>query len=325
MNTTEFPDGSTPVVTVAAGGKVDPSGICPRCDGRRYTMAGGRRGIVQACSVCHGSGRAPEDAPVMTTGLVFYDKSHRYKLDGEWVESVTGILGSAIPKHALPKWAAKSVAQYVATHRDAVGALYELGEYPMVAALKEQPWQERDLAAKRGTEVHDFAERIANGEEVDVPSELAGHVGSCIEFLDDWGIQPVLVEAVVGSRQHRYAGKLDLVADHNRGPRAIFDYKTSKSGIFAETSYQLVAYAFAEFHGENGDEHPMADLGIQTSYGVHIRTDGYSVMPLAYGPGIYAEFVHLLNSARIIKRAQGDWRTPGTGYVGLPIQARASA
>ncbi len=253
-------------------------------------------------------------------GLKFYPSSHRYRLDGEWVQGVTTLIGAAIPKPALTKWSAKSVAEYVALNPEQVERLREMGDGPMVAALKEVPWQQRDDAANKGTEVHDFAERIVNGENVDVPFSLVGHVESCLAFLEEWDIAPVLVEAVGGNREHQYAGKLDLIADHRRGPRAIFDYKTSKSGIYAEAAYQMVAYAFAEFYGELGDESPMAALGIEESYGVHIRADGYDCYPLAFGPDIYAEFLHLVESARIIKRAQGDWRVPGTGYVGRAAQ-----
>lgn len=258
-------------------------------------------------------------------GLVFYPSSHRYKLDGKWVQGVTTILGGAMPKPALTKWASKSVAEYVANNRDAVEHLYGMGAGPMIAALKDVPWQQRDEAANRGTEVHDYAERIVKGEEVDVPEVLVGHVESAIAFLEEWDIRPVLVEAVVGSREHQYAGKLDLVADSRRAPRAIYDYKTSKSGIYGETAMQLVAYGMAEFHGENGNEHPMAELGIEAAFGVHIRADGYDVYPLQYGPEIYAEFVTLVEASRINSRVAGDWRQPGSGYVGLAIQPEESA
>lgn len=252
-------------------------------------------------------------------GLKFYEKSHRYKLDGEWVTGVTTLLG-VLDKPALPKWAAKSVAEYVANNRDAVEHLYAMGAGPMVASLKEIPWQKRDEAGVRGTDVHDFAERIANGEEVDVPEHYVGHVESALAFMEDWDIRPVLVEQCVGSRKYKYAGKLDLVADHNKGPRAIFDYKTSASGIYKETAFQMVGYAFAEFYGENGDEKPMADLGIEQSYGVHIRADGYDVYPLRFGPDVYDEFLCIARAYHINKRANGDWRVPGSGYVGAAYQ-----
>ncbi len=254
------------------------------------------------------------------TGLKFFEASHRYKLDGEWVQGVTTILGGAIPKPALPKWSAKSVAEYVAQNREGIEHLYGMGEAPMVAALKDVPWQQRDAAGKRGTEVHDLAERYVKGEKIEVPDEIAGHVESCAQFIEDWKIKPVLVEQCVGSREHQYAGKLDLVADSANAPRAIYDWKTAKSGIYGETAFQLVGYGMAEFYGENGDETPMSDLGICESYGVHIRADGYDVIPLKYGPDIYAEFVTLVNASRINARCSGNWKVPGSGYARIAWQ-----
>lgn len=255
-------------------------------------------------------------------GLKFYPASHRYKLDGEWVIGVTTVLGQAIPKPALPKWAAKTVAEYVARNPETVQGLWAAGENPTIAALKEIPYQQRDDAANRGTEVHDLAERYLKGEEIVVPDAIAGHVEACADFIKDWNIQPVLVEETVGSRIHKYAGKLDLVADSKYAPRSIFDWKTTRSGIFFETAFQLAAYAFAEFYGEDGNEHPMSALGIESAYAVHIRADGYEVVPMEFGFHVFDEFIHLLNSSRILKRAAGDWRTPGTGYrkVGLDGQ-----
>ena len=252
-------------------------------------------------------------------GLQFYEASHRYKLDGEWVPGVTTILG-VLDKPALPKWAAKSVAEYVAHNRAGVEHLWDMGERALVDALKSVPWEQRDKAGVRGTDVHLFAERILNGEEVDVPDHYVGHVESCLAFMDDWRITPVLVEATVGSREHAYAGKLDLIADSAHAPRAIFDWKTAASGIYKETAFQLVAYAFAEFHGEGGEEKPMADLGVEESYGVHIRADGYDCYPLAFGLDVYDEFLTIRRAFDINKRANGDWKRPGTGYVGIAHQ-----
>ena len=107
------------------------------------------------------------------------------------------------------------------------------------------------------------------------------------------------------------------MADHSHGPRAIFDWKSGKR-IYASAAYQLNAYGHAEFYGEDGDEHPMSDLGIDAAWGVHVRDDGYDVYPLRYGPDIYAEFLAIRAVYDIHKRAEGNWRIPGTGYVGAP-------
>lgn len=255
-------------------------------------------------------------------GLRFYEASHRYKLDGDWVPGVTTILG-VLDKPGLRKWAASSVAEYVADNPDAVTHLRDMGRAPMVNALKEIPWQRRDDSATRGTSFHDLAERIANGEEVDVPEPLVPLVENALRFMEDYDIRPLLTEVCVGSREHRYAGKLDLIADSNIG-RGIFDWKSGKR-IYPTFALQLTAYAFAEFHGEAGKEQPLPT--VQGAYGVHIRADGYDVVPLKFGPDVFEDFLAVRRAYDVNKRVEGDWRTPGSGYAGIalnPPQENAS-
>jgi hypothetical protein len=248
------------------------------------------------------------------SGLKFYPSAHRYKLDGQWVPGVTTVLG-VLNKPALTKWASASVAEYVADHREAVEHLYAAGRGPMVAALKETPWQSRDDAAARGTTFHDFAEQILLGNEVDVPDEQIPLVESALAFMDAYKIEPIAVEQVVGSREHRYAGKFDLIADSTLG-RGIFDWKSGKR-IYASTAFQCSAYAYGEFMGE-GEEKPVPK--VEGAYGVHIRADGYDVYPLVFGPHIFQEFLTIRRAFDINKRAEGDWKQPGSGYVGMADQ-----
>ena len=87
--------------------------------------------------------------------LVFYPKSHRYRLDGDWVPGVTTLIGKGLPKPALPYWAARTVAEWVVGNPDLTEEIKRLGGgRPAVAFLKELPWHKRDEAAIRGTDVH---------------------------------------------------------------------------------------------------------------------------------------------------------------------------
>ena len=258
----------------------------------------------------------------MTRGLKFSEASHRYWLDGKPVPGVTSIIG-VLDKPALPKWAAGEVAKFVAENPAAVEALRPLGVDAMVKALKETPWKKRDDAAERGTDFHDIAERLLRGEDVAVPDPLIGMAESALAFLEGWKVEPVLIEQAVASREHHYAGKLDLVADVT-GPdsgrhRAILDWKSGKR-IYTSACWQLNAYAGAEFYGLEGKETPMSDLGITAAYGIHIRADGYDVYPLRFGPDVYAEWLVIRQAYDINRRAEGDWREPGSGYVGRAIQ-----
>lgn len=253
--------------------------------------------------------------------LIFYPKSHRYKLDGQWVPGVTTINGVIDKSGPLVSWAASLVAEYVASNPEQVEALYNMGTDAMIAALKKLPDEHRKKASQRGIEFHDYAERIMRGEQVDVPDDHVALVESALAFFTEWGVKPVLVEQCVGSRQYAYAGKLDLVADHGNGPRAIFDWKTGKA-IYDSACWQANAYGHAEFHtdGHGGEEHPMAVVGIKEAYGVHIRADGFDVYPLRYGDDVYQEWLHIRRMFDINKRARGDWKQPGSGYVGIPIR-----
>lgn len=262
------------------------------------------------------------------TGLKFSEKAHRYWLDGKPVSGVTTILG-VLNKPALPKWAAKTVAEYVADNPDGVETLRQMGRDSMVNALKETPWQKRDDAAKRGTELHLYAEQILNGEgiELDSDDELLPVIENAVDFMDTWQIEPVLVEAAMGSRKHWYAGTADLFALY-RNPAtgnvgtAIFDWKSSK-GIYPEYAMQMNAYAFAEFAGLLGDEKPVPE--VDAAFAVHIRPDGYDVMPMKFGREIFEEFLTIKRAFEIKKRMDGNWKIPGSGYVGLPIRVNDAA
>ncbi len=265
-------------------------------------------------------------SPTPKKGLTFSPGNHQYRLDGKHVPGVTTILG-VLNKEALPKWAAGCVAEYVADDPDAIETLRGLGRKAMVNALKEIPWKRRDDAGARGTTLHDFAERLLRGEEVDVDDELVPVIEHAIDFLEEWEIEPILIEFAVAHREHWYAGTGDLIARYRRpdtGHRGvgIFDWKSGKK-VYPEAAWQLNAYGHAEFHGLAGDEAPLPTC--DAAFGVHIRADGLDVSPAAFGPDIFEEFLTIRRTHEIAKRGRGDWRTPGSGHLGLAIQKGTAA
>src|SRR5690606_28919342 len=170
--------------------------------------------------------------------------------------------------------------------------------------------------------IHDYAERLLRGEDVEVDDELVPVIENALAFLDDWHIEPLVIEAPVASREHRYAGTLDLIARYRRPDTGetgvgIFDWKSGKA-IYPEFAWQLAAYAGAEFHGLNGDEHPLP--ATDAAFGVQVRADGYDVAPLAHGPDVFDEFVLIRRTHEVVKAGRGDWKRPGSGHVGIFIQ-----
>lgn len=213
---------------------------------------------------------------------------HWYRLDGEKVDGVTTVLSNGLPKPALVPWAAREVATFAVDNLETIA---NLKHDEAIDLLKGAHYRERDRGARRGTEVHRYAEHMINGEEVDVPEELVAHVDSYIKFLGDFDVQPVLVEPVVGNRTHRWMGTADLVADLNDGLRRLVDVKTNRSGVFPDNVLQLAAYRNAEFYLDAyGREHSM--IPVDACAIIWVRADGYDLVPVDAGPAAYRIFRH---------------------------------
>lgn len=242
--------------------------------------------------------------------IIYRGRGHSYTIDGEPADGVTTLIDGGVPKPALINWAANTTAGYAVDRWD------ELAEMTVSQRLKELQrarYADLDKAGKRGTEVHNLAERLLHDEEVDVPDELAGHVESAVKFMDTWKPTPVLTETVVAHRRWRYAGKLDMVADIPGLGRVLLDWKTGRSGIYGETALQLSAYANAETYVDiNQDEQPMADLGIDTdtAYAVWLRADGFDLHPVDIGPETFKFFLHTATVARRAKTMRDLVREP---------------
>lgn len=218
-----------------------------------------------------------------------YGRGHSYLLDGQKLPGVTTILGDGLAKPALINWAAKTVAGYAVDHWD------ELGEQPVSARLKtleQAHYADRDAAGKRGTEVHHLAEKLNAGEEVLVPEELAGHVESYVRFLDDFDPEVVLTEApCVSLTKWPYAGTFDSIFDIPGHGRLLCDIKTARSGVFADNGLQLAAYRFTtHFLGSDGQLHDM--LAVDGCAVIHVRSDGYSLVPVQAGPDEHRFFLY---------------------------------
>lgn len=226
-------------------------------------------------------------------------KNHSYKIDGRKADGVTTLIKGGLPAPALMYWSARTVAEYVADNVENVrGYMDTLNRDQLVKLLKDIPWGVRDKAAVNGTDVHNLAEKLVHGEEVEVPAHLTGYVDSCIRFFDEWRVKPVLVEAVVASRKWNHAGTLDLVADLPNGERWLLDHKTGASGIWPETVFQLAAYRYSEVYVKDGVEHPMSELGITGVAAVWIQPTGYQVIPLEADEAAYKAFLHVAYVAR---------------------------
>ena len=230
-------------------------------------------------------------------------RGHSYLLDGEQADGVTTILGDGVPKRALINWAARVTAGYAVDHWD---ELAQVGPSERLRSLENARFADRDEAANRGTQVHELASRLSTGEQVEVPEPLVGHVDSYLEFVRDWEPKELLVEAVVGSRKHRYMGTLDVIAALADGRTWVLDFKTNRSGVFPETALQLAAYANAEFYlGPDGSEIELPSVDAAGS--VWVRADGYALHPVDISPETFRVFLYAQQVAHFVKADRGNY------------------
>lgn len=213
-------------------------------------------------------------------------KAHYYKdANGHRIPGVTTIIGNGVPKPALINWAANATAEFAVDHWD------ELGDLPASARLKKLQgarYETTDKAKKRGTEVHGYGERLVKGESIKgIPDELRGHCEGYVRFLDQFQVEPVLVEVTVVSYKYGYAGTLDLIADLNTGEQGVLerwllDLKTNEKGIFGETALQLAGYRYAEkYVGDDGQEHDM--IPVERTGAILIGSSGSQLIPTISG------------------------------------------
>jgi hypothetical protein len=232
--------------------------------------------------------------------------NHYYKLDGERVPGVTTLLKEGLPKPALLGWGIRTVARFAAQHVDELWAMRGMGEEATFQALRNRPFEERNDAGVRGTTLHRYAEKLSRGEPVDVPAPLQPWVQSVVDYLDDYQPRSVLQETTVGSRRWRYCGTLDDVSDFPDGRRRVVDFKSGK-GVYSEDGLQLAAYRNAELYkAADGEDRPLEELGLcDEGYIVHIRPEGYEVVPFYIGPEAHQAFLRVAWVARELRGDEG--------------------
>jgi hypothetical protein len=231
---------------------------------------------------------------------------------GDRVPGVTGFTDKGVPKPALTNWAGEVTAEYAVDNWD---HLATLAPSVRLKTLKGARYAVKDAAANKGTKVHKLAERLVAGEQVAIPEGLEGHVQSYVRFLDEFDVQPVLVERTVYSSQFRYCGTFDLIADLldpddpepdpalRQRRRWLLDIKTNRSGIFGETALQLAAYRYAAvWVDDDGAEFEMPE--VELTGGVHVRADGYSLVPVETGPFQHRQFLYAMQMAQFTETSR---------------------
>ena len=245
---------------------------------------------------------------IATIGLA-RDERHHYYWNGQGpIPNVSGILQVVDKSGPLIGWSKRITAEAALKHRHELAAWIDsFGEDSAVQMLTKAATVQRDRAANAGSEIHQFAEAIARGQDVEVPEDLAPYVAAYRTWVSRFEPEYLAAEEMVCSVKYNYAGTLDAIV-RIAGEVWLLDYKTSK-GVYLETALQLAAYGNADFIGKPGDPKRYAIPPIDQYGVVHIRPEGAELVPFDV-EGAFEAFLAAKHLAA--------WRTR-EGIVGMPI------
>lgn len=217
-----------------------------------------------------------------------HGRGHTYYVNGVKVPGATTVLGKGYPKH-LEKWAAEMSTDYAVDNWDELAEMKPSARRKLIAGAR---FEDRDTAARRGTDVHKLAQKLAAGDDVPVPDELLGHVDAYLAFVEAWQPRELVVEAPVASVRAGYCGTIDMIADLVDGHRWLLDLKTTRSGIFREAALQLAAYRYADFYVDvDGTVKPM--IPVERCGAVWLKADRtFELVPVEADPAAFRVFLY---------------------------------
>lgn len=144
--------------------------------------------------------------------LEFNERSHRYKVNGEYKTGVTTIL-SILGKDGLIQWAANM----------AVAAM-QAGAPPEEA--RKAHIRKRDKSADTGTRVHKWIEKHLQGVATSVSEDMKPSVEAFLKWEQENNIHYLHSEKVLYSEKYDYCGTADVMFELN-GKTYMADFKTS--------------------------------------------------------------------------------------------------
>ena len=244
---------------------------------------------------------------------------YRDKVTGDKLRRVTTILSQGSTKgDVLALWAANLVAEtaFANLPRLVAASLYAEQRQQMYDWLRRAPTRKKDERADIGSAVHSIIEAHVLGQPIPADlindPEMAPYLRHFLQFVQEWQVTFEASEMVVGNRTAGYAGTLDyllrsplIAAEFNIPASTVLmgDTKTGGEldvkGVYPEAALQMSAYRKAEVAWlRDGSTVPMPATH-STGVVLHLRPEGYRLIPVACGDDVFAAF-------RIVQQA-ADW------------------
>jgi hypothetical protein len=221
----------------------------------------------------------PESVP---TEIEFNEKNHRYKVNGEYLPSVTTIIDKVVPKNL--SWWAMVVGVHATTELIRKGVVTEFTDAEDIVTnirnARLSVYHIRDEKGEEGSAVHKALENYARtGEVPDLGrfhADVRLKVRALANFLIDFRPRIIASEVRVASLEYGYAGMLDLVVDID-GKTGIIDLKTGKR-IYPDSQFpQVEAYrhAYEEMGNDPVEFTAILHLDAEGEYHLEESTDTF--------------------------------------------------
>ncbi len=171
-----------------------------------------------------------------------------------WTATTSAL--NVLAKEQLLRWYARTAAWDTLQNAE---KLRKTSEADILYALKSYdlgPEVKRDAGADRGRAVHSALQSYCTSGAIPTlvgcSDATRGFVQALCAALVDLDPEPVMVERIVGSPKHGFAGRFDLIANIGED-RVLIDLKTSRGAErYPESHLQLAGYQLA--FGECGIE-----------------------------------------------------------------------
>ncbi|WP_017614171.1 hypothetical protein [Nocardiopsis salina] len=276
---------------------------------------------------CTGGGTLVGVARIPRRSKAGYYRCH---VTGEYLRSVTTILGKGSPKEALVHWAGNLVAEtaldslpYLVRSSRRVQEREEAYDW-----LRRAHTRKKDERADLGSAVHSLIEAHVLGapvpEEIENNPELRPFLTHFHRFVDEFAVTFEASEMVVANYSESYAGTLDylLRSPYVAGGALLMgDTKTGGEldvkGVYPEAGVQMAAYANAEFGWlRDGSRVPFPNDVHDVGVVLHLRPEGYRLIPVRCGRDVFDAFRHVRHVADfhtdLAPHVVGDALTPPT-------------
>lgn len=240
----------------------------------------------------------PKIRTVKRGGSRFY--VHPDKTFGQ-VPGVTSVVGQ-LPKEFLKFWTAKLTAETAVDNIGAVVQMVTNGDRDgAIDYLKRAHFRNTAKAADMGSEAHEVFEKMSLGEPIGRQHpDMEPFVRGFQAFLDQVEPEFLHIEETVWSTDPGYAGSFDSIVriageklDQEEDAIVILDNKTTRSGVHADVALQLNAYANADFIlNKDGSTTPLPDINAAAV--VHVRPEGWQLVPVRLGDDIFELFCSLI-------------------------------